>query len=183
MDDGRTYYDILGVSEDASHAAIVSAYRTLMSKGGKHPDLGGDEREAVLINIAYETLSDAKKRSEYTRSIVKSVRKSEVKSPEDRRRAPRQDTNSTVSYCLDHDTKWYSARVKDMSVLGVRIQSHEPLVSGTHIVIAPPNLASQAFHGTVKWTRMFHPSMFERVYEAGIEFSDQISDIDQRMNL
>ena len=183
MDDGRTYYDILEVSCDASHSVIVSAYRTLMSTEGKHPDLGGDSREAVLINIAYETLSDPKKRSAYDKSFLNQVERSTSKSPSERRRAPRRDSDSTVSYCLDHDVKWCSARVKDMSVLGIRIQSHEPLVSGTHIVIAPSNLASQAFHGTIRWTRMFHPSVFERVYEAGIEFSDQISDIDQRINL
>jgi DnaJ domain/PilZ domain len=181
MDDGRTYYDILEVSRDASHEVIVSAYRTLMSTEGKHPDLGGDSREAVLINVAYETLSDSKKRTAYDKSLPKQGDRSMSKSPVERRRAPRCDSDATVSYCLDHDVNWHPARVKDMSVLGVRIQSHEPLVSGTHIVIAPSNLASQAFHGTIRWTRMFHPSMFERVYEAGIEFSDQIQDIDQRM--
>ncbi len=89
--------------------------------------------------------------------------------------------DATVSFCIGHNSRWHPARVKDVSDLGIRLRSHAPFAIGEHLVIAPTNLAAQAFHGTVRWTRMFHPSVFERIYEAGIEFPDQITDIDQRL--
>lgn len=185
----RTYYDILRVAPDAETEVITAAYRALMSKLKKHPDLGGDEVEATLINRAYEILSDSKERSVYDTLLAKSVsektkdKKNEKKSYVERRRAPRHDVDSVVSFCVNHDTRWYPARVKDVSILGVKIQSHAALAVGQHLVIIPPNLASSAVHGTVRWARMFHPSVFERVYEAGIEFADQITDIDRRFSV
>lgn len=188
MKRNRTYYEVLQVSKEAAPEMIAAAYRTLMSKLKKHPDLGGDASEAALINEAYETLSDPAKRVRYDSTAGQTPSESGgVKAESDdlveRRRVPRTSSNASVSYCVGHDTKWYPARVKDMSTLGVRIQSHQPIRNGDHIVIAPPNLASTAFHGTVRWTRMFHPSIFERVYEVGIEFSDQITDIEQRLSI
>ncbi|MBT3181992.1 MAG: DnaJ domain-containing protein [Deltaproteobacteria bacterium] len=183
----RSYYDIIQVASDASQEVISSAYRTIMTRLKKHPDLGGDTEEAVLINEAYETLSDPKLRAEYDRSLensapaFSSVIKNEQRNIE-RRRATRRDVNAVVSFCLGHDQNWHSARVKDLSVLGVRLQSHQSFEVGQHLIIVPSNLASAAIHGTVKWKRMFHPSTFERVYEAGIEFSDQISDIEDRIS-
>lgn len=188
MGDERTYYEVLQVSPDAATEVITSAYRTLMSKLRRHPDLGGDEKEASLINRAYEVLSDSGQRVAYDLTLV-SNRSPTVKRRKrredfiEKRRAQRQPSNATVSYCVEHDARWYPARVRDFSKLGVRLQSHEPFFEGKHVVIAPTNVAATAFHGTVRWTRMFHPSVFERIYEAGIEFSDQISDIDQRLSI
>jgi hypothetical protein len=184
MTSKRTFYDILQVAPDASSEVITSAYRTLMTKLKKHPDLGGDPMEAVVINLAYETLSDPARRAGYDAELTaRKGTEGQTKAPrEERRRAPRRRIDATVTYCLGDDTKWYPGRIKDVSILGVRIQSHKPLFSGQHIVIVPSNLAAAAFHGTVRWTRMFHPSVFERVYEAGVEFTDQITDIDTRLS-
>lgn len=181
----RTYYDILRVAPDAEIEVITAAYHTLMSKLKKHPDLGGDEVEATIINRAYEILSNPKERAVYDTLLSKSVSKKdgEKKSHVERRRVPRHEVDSVVSFCVNHDTRWYPARVKDVSILGVKIQSHAALAVGQHLVIIPPNLASPAVHGTVRWARMFHPSVFERVYEAGIEFADQITDIDKRFSV
>ena len=181
----RTYYEILQVSTDASSEVITSAYRTLMTKLKKHPDLGGDSQEAAQINLAYETLTDPTRRARYDAELgTRQGRESDVKAPAvERRRAPRRRLDATVSYCLNHDTIWYPARIKDVSALGVRIQSHEPLSQGQHIVIAPSNLTATAFHGTICWSRTFHPSVFERVYEAGVEFTDQITDIETRLSV
>ena len=58
------YYDILGVSKDASEDEIKKAYRKLALK--THPDKnGGDDTEFKKINLAYETLSNPDKRSAY----------------------------------------------------------------------------------------------------------------------
>ena len=62
----KSYYDVLGVSKEASEADIKKAYRKLVRK--YHPDVSdlpnADEKIAE-INNAYETLKDEDKRREY----------------------------------------------------------------------------------------------------------------------
>jgi len=60
----RDYYDILGVSKDASDDDIKKAYRKLAHQ--YHPDKsGGDEQKFKEINEAYQVLSDKSKREQY----------------------------------------------------------------------------------------------------------------------
>lgn len=67
MENRRNYYRILHVQPDAPTEIIKSSYRTLMQKLRMHPDLGGDQWNATLINEAYETLMHPGKRAEYDR--------------------------------------------------------------------------------------------------------------------
>ncbi|MFC2032162.1 DnaJ C-terminal domain-containing protein [Chloroflexota bacterium] len=64
---GKDYYDILGVSKNASEQDIKKAYRQLARK--YHPDVNpGDksaEQKFKVINTAYEVLSDKEKRKKY----------------------------------------------------------------------------------------------------------------------
>ena len=66
-----TYYDILGVTPAASTEIIHAAYRSLMLKHRKHPDLGGDTEEAKRINEAYSVLKDPSKREQYDNKVGK----------------------------------------------------------------------------------------------------------------
>ena len=62
----KNYYDVLGVSKDASEADIKHAYRRLAAK--YHPDVNhepGAEEKFKQINEAYEVLSDSQKRAQY----------------------------------------------------------------------------------------------------------------------
>lgn len=68
MAGNKTFYDVLGVSKDATDKEIKTAFRKLAQK--YHPDAGGDEAKFKEISEAYETLSDAKKRKEYDQMLM-----------------------------------------------------------------------------------------------------------------
>ena len=65
MENKRNYYRILHVQPDAPREIIQSSYRTLMQKLKAHPDLGGEEWNATVINEAYQVLMDTSKRLAY----------------------------------------------------------------------------------------------------------------------
>ncbi len=66
MADKRDYYEVLGISKDASDADIKKAYRKMAKK--YHPDINkepGAEDKFKEINEAYEVLSDPQKKATY----------------------------------------------------------------------------------------------------------------------
>lgn len=67
MDNKRDYYEVLGVSKQASDAELKKAYRRLAMK--HHPDRNPDDSEAEErfkeAKEAYEVLSDSQKRQAY----------------------------------------------------------------------------------------------------------------------
>jgi len=69
MKDRRNYYRILQVQPDAPPEIIHASYRTMMRELKRHPDLGGSTSEAAILNEAYETLSDPKRRADYDREF------------------------------------------------------------------------------------------------------------------
>lgn len=71
MNNRRNYYRILHVQPDAPFEIIRTSYRTLMRELKKHPDLGGDNWNASIINEAYEILCDRTKRAEYNNELLK----------------------------------------------------------------------------------------------------------------
>ena len=62
----KTYYEVLGVSEDAAASDIRQSYHKLSLL--HHPDKGGDSAEFIRISEAYATLGDKKKRRVYDRT-------------------------------------------------------------------------------------------------------------------
>jgi curved DNA-binding protein CbpA len=68
MNPERDYYQILHVHPQAPREIIKSSYRTLMQRMRMHPDLGGDNDSAAIINEAYAVLMDVHQREAYDRS-------------------------------------------------------------------------------------------------------------------
>jgi curved DNA-binding protein CbpA len=71
MENRRNYYRILEVQPDAPLEVIRQNYMLLLHKLRRHPDLGGNHRDAALINLAFETLSDPQRRAAYDRELLK----------------------------------------------------------------------------------------------------------------
>ncbi|MDD2677852.1 MAG: molecular chaperone DnaJ [Candidatus Paceibacterota bacterium] len=59
----KDYYEILGISKDASSEEIKKAFYKLAHK--YHPDKGGDAEKFKEINEAYQVLSNPQKRAQY----------------------------------------------------------------------------------------------------------------------
>ncbi len=60
----KDYYQVLGVSKNATDDEIKKAYRKMAHK--YHPDKkGGDEKKFKEVNEAYQVLSDKQKRAQY----------------------------------------------------------------------------------------------------------------------
>ena len=71
----KTYYQMLGVSQDADSTTIKNAFRKLAKK--YHPDInpGNAEAEKMFkdVNEAYSVLSDEGKRAKYDRELAGGV--------------------------------------------------------------------------------------------------------------
>ena len=65
----RDYYEVLGISRDASDAEVKKAYRKLARQ--YHPDTNPDDKGAEEkfkeVQTAYDILSDPEKRKQYDR--------------------------------------------------------------------------------------------------------------------
>lgn len=72
-----TYYEILGVSKEATEKEIKSAYRKLAKQ--YHPDVVKEDPEKTnrmyQIQEAYEVLGEEEKRKQYDESLLKQERK------------------------------------------------------------------------------------------------------------
>lgn len=66
----RNYYRILNVQPDAPIEIIRNNYRTLLQKLRLHPDLGGKNWNASIINEAYNVLRNPEKRAAYDLSLL-----------------------------------------------------------------------------------------------------------------
>src|SRR5271166_4535910 len=70
-----TYYDVLQVSRGASRDVIEAAWKTLMLV--HHPDKGGSQKTAQLINEAHDVLSNPAKRAVYDAQILRGERRAD----------------------------------------------------------------------------------------------------------
>jgi hypothetical protein len=101
---GKTYYQILGILEDAEDIVIRAAYKALAQR--YHPDKwqGSAEeanRKMSEINQAHETLSDSVKRNEYDRTINRGEYQSEIRDEADTDDSMGADWKEVINYYPD----------------------------------------------------------------------------------
>lgn len=65
---GRTHYDVLGITPNATPGLIRAAYRARIRDA--HPDAGGDAQEAAAVNEAFQVLSDEATRAQYDQTLI-----------------------------------------------------------------------------------------------------------------
>jgi curved DNA-binding protein CbpA len=70
MKNRRNYYRILQVQPDAPVEIIRASYRTLMLELKRHPDLGGSNLDAAVLNEAYEVLANPARRAAYDKGLL-----------------------------------------------------------------------------------------------------------------
>jgi len=92
MQNRRNLYRLLHVQRDAPAAIIKGSYRTLMQTLRKHPDLGGDEWDAQLLNEARRILCDPQARARYDATLAS---ESTDRVPTDRQPATPTENAST----------------------------------------------------------------------------------------
>lgn len=109
----KDYFEILGIDEKASEGAIQEAYRKLAKKF--HPDLNqGDEffsKHFILIQEAYDVLSDDNKRKQWIRSRANT------------HASPKQDISAEI------DRKIFAYRKRNASFCATKqhYQNHCPM--------------------------------------------------------
>lgn len=95
-----TYYETLGIDENATQEQIKTAYRTLVKK--YHPDVNDAPNAAAffrLIQEAYETLGNPALREEYNRSLLGAPSANvETESPQNSQRDEAPDTYNYTVY-------------------------------------------------------------------------------------
>lgn len=105
----RNYYRILHVQPDAPVEIIKSSYRTLMQKLKAHPDLGGDEWNAALINEACAVIIDPEKRAAYDASLREQKQQQTETPPQSRSPDPAHclfcHTEQQTPACYENERK------------------------------------------------------------------------------
>ncbi len=81
----RNYYRVMQVQPDAPFEVIRASYRTLLKELKVHPELGGDDRKAKVLNEAYATLSDRYRRSAYDKKLYEKYTKKPFQESTDQR--------------------------------------------------------------------------------------------------
>ncbi len=171
----RDYYQILQVASHADFAVIKAAYYTQLKMMKKHPDLGGSHEEAVLLNEAYEILSDPMKRKEYDQKIsgaapaVPSAKPVHYEPKAEQRRAMRLSFLEPFQFRKSY-SDWQPAQFRDISLLGACIRTQERFRVGETLELDVSQTPFVKGTAKVRWVRVLPQRFGLPIYEGGIEF-------------
>lgn len=106
-----TYYDILGIEENATEREIKSAYRTLAKM--YHPDVNNDpgaHQRFIAVDKAYTILGDSTKRANYDRGLEYLRSRNKVRRESDQK-IKHQSSRDREAYVHSERYKFNRARV------------------------------------------------------------------------
>lgn len=106
-----TYYDILGIEENATERQIKSAYRTLVKM--YHPDVNSDpgsHQRFIAVDKAYTILGDPEKRANYDRGLEYLRSRNKVKRGSDQK-IKHESNREREAYVHSERYKFNRARV------------------------------------------------------------------------
>jgi curved DNA-binding protein CbpA len=113
----ENYYDILGISRDASQEEIRKAYRKLDKES--HPDAVGSDSKAedfLKVTEAYENLADKDKRAEYDRATFTTHEYSNNKNGERRSSGGSILHGEYYNTLNDKEKIFYDEMIKDKTI-------------------------------------------------------------------
>lgn len=172
------YYDLLGVAPNAPLLAIRKAYRARMLKLRKHPDLGGANDDAVLLNEAYTVLKDRNRRADYDRLFLATLAeplaatKPARASGRERRRATRMPYAGHIHVRVGRIGVIQPGQCRDLSTGGLCLRTVAALRPGTALGLVFADDPGLMLEGEVRWVRPVPQRFGAILYEGGVEFTD-----------
>lgn len=173
----QDYYQVLEISPKADPAIVKAAYYTHLKALKKHPDLGGDHEEAILLNEAYEILGDSEKRRAYDKQFLKGMA-SEASAPEPNPFVPDHESRKSPRVCFQNrfrfrrksNSHWYEAQFRDLSLTGACFRTQEKFKAGEAFDLDISDNPSVQIQAKVRWVRLVPQRFGAPVYEGGVEF-------------
>ncbi len=175
------YYAILQVAIGASPQDVKRAWKNLLQKKCRHPDLGGTDEDAVQINEAYAVLKDPLRRAAYDRLYITHVISDEQPQPstngnghgqpaQNRRRVRRINYVNEVYVQKPNTENSWTAQTQDISLYGMRIRTTQKLKPSDVLEVSFAQDPGFMIQGTVQWHRMIPQRFGNPLFEAGLEF-------------
>ncbi len=163
-----TYYEILEVSRTASNEVITKAYKVLVRK--YHPDLEQDEnkkeemkQKMVMINEAYETLSDEEKRRKYDETIAVFEEKERLEEERKRNIQRKQEQNNTRNINFAGNTDRANSNISNIEITKNNLLNEQLLKAEEEIQMHKKNIVNQMYedyYNTLR--RMGYKVVFKR---------------------
>lgn len=150
----KNWYQVLGVSEDASNEEIKKAYRKLVKE--YHPDEHkGQEEKFCEVCDAYQVLSNAKKRQEFDRELKQTrTKKQEQKTTTSQKQA--------TNYTFDEYSKYDTYRSNQNEETAYESYSYEPFTAKATSHTKPYHQESASFKNSNKPQVALDQSIYER---------------------
>ena len=175
----KDYYQILQISHHADPAIVKAAYYAHLHVLKKHPDLGGSEEEAKVLNEAYEILSDEQKRKEYDKKLLSNViplfssvaKKENPFTPsKEQRIAVRVAFQQAFQFRQYPKGIWFDSQFRDISAKGACFRSIGKFREGDLVEFEMSKEPHVWAVAKVKWARLLPQRFGSPLHEGGVEF-------------
>lgn len=176
MDQQRDYYQLLQVSPKADPAIIKAAYYTQLRVLKKHPDLGGSHDEALVLNEAYEILSDPNRRRDYDKQFYKGLI-SMASAPQPNPFVPENEARRASRVVFQNrfqlrfgKGEWVAAQFCDISLTGACFRTLKVFKKGETAELDICDNPAVKPAAKVCWVRPIPQRFGLPIYEGGVEF-------------